>query len=82
MCGSYGSLPGPATPAKERLVRPGLAVPRLCQGPASNSTTQLCLGRAVDAAAISHARVPELTASAGIKLTERHSLRRCKNRIR
>jgi hypothetical protein len=49
--------------------------------PNVNTTTRLCLGRAVDAAAISHARVPELTASAGIKLTERHSLRRCKNRI-
>jgi hypothetical protein len=38
--------------------------------------------KAVDAAAIFQARVPELTASAGIKLNERHSLRRCKNRLR
>jgi hypothetical protein len=37
---------------------------------------------AVNAATIFHARVPELTASAGIKLNERHPLQGGKSRIR
>jgi hypothetical protein len=86
--GRYGSL---------LLHRDGLPPSTFCRSPGAPvhsikwrhlaripKETSVCAAKAkaADAAAIFHARVPELTASAGIKLNERHSLRRYKSRIR